>query len=217
MITINELLEKNILGKPFLEEGIAQGIINLSALSRKLQPQIEEQLMHPVSTSAILMALNRLLPKLRRNRETSMVGLKTGDITVRSGLSEFTYARSVTFLEKKMQLLNAVKSTGDHFMTTTQGVQESTTIVNTTLEEKVEEAFKGERLLKKIQNLAAITIRLTEESVYQPGVHYNILKQLAWHNINVVEVVSTYSEFHIILHKSQVDTSFSIMLRYLAP
>jgi aspartokinase len=116
-----------------------------------------------------------------------------------------------------MRLLDEIKSSGDFFVTITQGVHETTTIVNSSLKKRLEEIFRGETLVKKIDDLAAITIRLTGEMVYLPGVHYNILKQLAWHNINVIEVVSTYTEFNIILQKKEVDTSFSILLKYLSP
>ena len=217
MITINELLEQIILRTPFLEEGLSQGIINLSALSRKIRPQIEKELLKPVSESAILMALKRLLPDIMSKSETMDINLKAGDITVRSGLTEYTYLKSATLIENKMQLLDEIKSSGDFFVTITQGVHETTTIVNSSLEKRLEEIFRGETLVKKIDDLAAITIRLTGEMVYLPGVHYNILKQLAWHNINIIEVVSTYTEFNIILQKKEVDTSFSILLKYLSP
>ncbi len=217
MITINELLEQIILRTPFLEEGLSQGIINLSALSRKIKPQIEKELLKPVSESAILMALKRLLPDIMSNSKEMDINLKAGDITVRSGLTEFTYLKSATLIENKMQLLDEIKSSGDFFVTITQGVHETTMIVNSSLEKRLEEIFRGETLVKKIDDLAAITIRLTGDMVYLPGVHYNILKQLAWHNINIIEVVSTYTEFNIILQKKEVDTSFSILLKYLSP
>ena len=217
MITINELFEQIILRTPFLEEGLSQGIINLSALSRKVRPQIEQQLLKPVSESAILMALKRLLPDIMSKSENMDINLKAGDITVRSGLTEFTYSKSGTLIENKMRLLDEIKSSGDFFVTITQGVHETTTIVNSSLKKRLEEIFRGETLIKKIDDLAAITIRLTGDMVYLPGVHYNILKQLAWHNINVIEVVSTYTEFNIILQKKEVDTSFSILLKYLSP
>ncbi len=217
MITINKLLEQIILRTPFLEEGLSQGIINLSALSRKVRPQIEKELLKPVSESAILMALKRLLPDIMSKSENMDVNLKAGDITVRSGLTEFTYLKSATLIENKMQLLDEIKSSGDFFVTITQGVHETTMIVNSSLEKRLEEIFRGETLVKKIDDLAAITIRLTGDMVYLPGVHYNILKQLAWHNINIIEVVSTYTEFNIILQKKEVDTSFSILLKYLSP
>ena len=217
MITINELLEQIILRTPFLEEGLSQGIINLSALSRKIRPQIEKKLLKPVSESAILMALKRLLPDIMSKSENMDINLKAGDITVRSGLTEFTYSKSGTLIENKMRLLDQIKSSGDFFVTITQGVHETTMIVNSSLKKRLEEIFRGETLIKKIDDLAAITIRLTGDMVYLPGVHYNILKQLAWHNINVIEVVSTYTEFNIILQKKEVDTSFSILLKYLSP
>jgi aspartokinase len=217
MITINKLLEQIILRTPFLEEGLSQGIINLSALSRKIKPQIEKELLKPVSESAILMALKRLLPDIMSNSKEMDINLKAGDITVRSGLTEFTYLKSATLIENKMQLLDEIKSSGDFFVTITQGVHETTMIVNSSLEKRLEEIFRGETLVKKIDDLAAITIRLTGDMVYLPGVHYNILKQLAWHNINIIEVVSTYTEFNIILQKKEVDTSFSILLKYLSP
>lgn len=149
MITINELLEQIILRTPFLEEGLSQGIINLSALSRKIRPQIEKELLKPVSESAILMALKRLLPDIMSKSETMDINLKAGDITVRSGLTEFTYLKSATLIENKMQLLDEIKSSGDFFVTITQGVHETTMIVNSSLEKRLEEIFHGETLVKK--------------------------------------------------------------------
>jgi hypothetical protein len=217
MITVAEVLSSIIMESPFLEEGIAEGIINLSALARKLQPRLETALMKPVSESAIIMALKRLSPKVTQKmkiNETSICQL--GDLTVRSDLSEFTFIRSDLLLEKQKKLLHAIKDITNSFVTFTQGVYEITAIVNSRLESTVERIFKGERLVAHETNLAAITIRLTPESLHTPGVHYSVLKQLAWYNINVVEVVSTYTEFTIILNKSQVDTSFSVLMRFLS-
>jgi hypothetical protein len=50
-----------------------------------------------------------------------------------------------------------------------------------------------------------------------PRIFYTILKQLAWESINVIEVVSTYTEFTIILERGQVDQSFSILMKYFHP
>ena len=48
------------------------------------------------------------------------------------------------------------------------------------------------------------------------GVHYTLLKQLAWHDINLVEAVSTYSEFTIVLRRDVVDRAFSVLMEFLA-
>jgi len=215
MITVTEIISKIIRETPFLEEGLAEGIINLSALARKFKPQIEDELMKPISESAVLMALKRMVPEIeRKSISDSSHNSELSDLTVRSGLSEFTFQKSATINEKRLILLKELQTRPDYFATITQGIYEITMILNSNMESRVLEIFKDEKIITHLSNLAAVTVRLTDEMVYLPGIHYNILKQLAWHNINVVEVVSTFTEFNIILHKSQVDVSFSTLLKY---
>ena len=58
---------------------------------------------------------------------------------------------------------------------------------------------------------------LDPKAVGTPGVFYGILKQFMWGNINVVEIVSTYTEFIIILKKRDVDRAFSVLKTYFWP
>lgn len=217
MITIAELIEKIIMDTPFLEEGLSEGIINLSALARQIKPEIEATLMKPVTESALIMALKRMTPaiaeRVKQNKKSICL---LGDITVRSDLSEFTFRRSETLLEKQKKLLHEADTLANPFITFTQGVFEITAIVNATLEKVVEDIFKGETIISRLKNLASITIRLSAQTVHMPGVHYSVLKQLAWKNINVVEVVSTLTEFTIVLEKKDIDVSFSLLMKFLA-
>ncbi|MFW6131288.1 MAG: aspartate kinase [Candidatus Aminicenantaceae bacterium] len=216
MISISEVLRDIIQKSPFLEEGISEGIVNLSALARKVRPRIEKSLMKDVSDSAILMALKRMVPEVKSKADLTQAEIQQlGDITVRSDLSEFTFLKSGTILEKQKSLLHEVKSISDYFITFTQGVYEITIIISSNHENTVEKIFSREKELYRKSNLSAMTIRLSAQSVNTPGVHYSILKQLAWNNINIIEVVSTYTEFTIILHKSQIDISFSVLMKYL--
>ena len=215
MLTITEIINRKIQETPFVEESISEGLINLSALARSFKPQIEKELFKPVSESAILMALKRMVPDIQAKSILHPAQDNSAtDITVRSGLSEFTFLKSDTILENQLNLLHEIKNRRDYFVTFTQGMYELTAILNTDLEGKVKEIFNTEKLIAHIMNLAAITIRFSDQIVNIPGVHYNILKQLAWHKINIIEVVSTYTEFNIILNKNQVDKSFSILMKY---
>jgi hypothetical protein len=216
MITIAELLEEKVMESAFLEEGLARGIINLSALAREFKPQIESRLMKPVTESSLIMALKRMAPKFTEKVEEGKQAVhQLGDLTVRSDLTEFTFARSETLLEKQKQLLHEADELNNPFITFTQGVYEITIIVNSVLEPVVQKIFKREKTVSRLSGLASITIRLSTQTVHTPGVYYSILKQLVFYNINVVEVVSTYTEFTIILLKEQVDLSFSILMKYM--
>ena len=53
MITIPEIVEKIVRNSTFLEEGLNKKIINLSALSRIIKPEIEKELYKKVKNGAI--------------------------------------------------------------------------------------------------------------------------------------------------------------------
>jgi hypothetical protein len=217
MITISEEIKQIILRSPLLESGIAEGLINLSALARRIKPQLEKKMMRSISTSALLMALKRLTPRvIPKLSPREKLFESSGDLTVRSNLSEFTFSISPTLLERQKELLHRIKASQDRFVTFTQGVHETTIIINSPMEALVKEIFARETTVAHFTDLSAITIKLKPENVHTPGVHYAILKQLAWHGINIIESVSTFREFTIILKKDQVNLSFSVLISYLS-
>ena len=48
MLSIATKVERIVLDSSFLTEGLGRGVINLSALARQLQPQLESDLWKPV-------------------------------------------------------------------------------------------------------------------------------------------------------------------------
>jgi aspartokinase len=216
MITVPEVVERFVLESPFLEEGLAQGIVNLSALARRLKPQIEKELKKTVQSGAVVMALRRLGGGQPLRKPHTLKVLKNlGDITVRSSLVEFTFKASDSLLAKQKKLLQSMERSRDAFVAMTQGVTEVTMILSAALEKKAESVFAGETRISRLGELAAVTIRLPLHVVETPGVHYAILKQLAWRSINVVEVVSTLTEFTIIIRKADIDRAFTALKEYL--
>ncbi|MFH2000327.1 MAG: aspartate kinase [Planctomycetota bacterium] len=217
MKTVAQAIEQFVASSPFLEEGLSRGLINCSALAREMQPRLQETLLKDVSESAILMAIKRLSLTIQgRGSIRDAVLRKMGDLTVRSSLSEYTFLKSDTIMEKQKLLLQALDERSDQFVTFTRGVFEITIIVSSSLADSVEAIFNAEKRISRLHDLSAIIIKLPEQTVSTPGVHYTILKQLAWNNINVVEVVSTYTEFTVILHKNQVDFAFSVLMELLS-
>ena len=65
MPTIAHIAEKMVERKPFIEEAMAQGVINYASLAQILQPEIEKELKKKVKTSAVMMALRRTSEKLQ--------------------------------------------------------------------------------------------------------------------------------------------------------
>lgn len=218
MRTISEALERIIAQTPFLEEGLSLGIINLSALARSLRLRVEKGLVKDVSDAALVMALKRLADKLKKKRSRpGEMAHYVSDITVRSNLSEYTFRNSETILPRQIKLLQEIKGRNDRFITFSSGASETTAIVSSDFEEAMGRIFKGEKLVCRYGGLSAIILRLTPQTVSAPGIYYLILKLLAWEDINLIEVVSTYTEFVILIEDANIDRAFAVLRALLLP
>ncbi len=218
MITISEVIEDIVRKSPYLEEALSLGIINLSALARVIKPDIEKELMKNVQEGAIVMALKRLTQKIKSSHKAQKrLFTNPPDLMVRSNLFEITIANSETLLLKQKKLLDQIKYKQNSFITFTQGIYETTIIVSKNLEEDLLKVFEGEKIISKFDHLSSITIQLPEGSALIPGVYSFILKTLAWEGINLIEVVSTFNEFTMILEDKKIDLAFSILKRLFEP
>jgi len=214
MISTAEVVESLVKASPLLEDGLSRGIISYSALARDLRPQIEEKLLKNVGRGAIVMALKRTSNKLKTKRKVTQNLINLNGITARSNLAELTYLNSDTIIEKHKKVFLASEKRKDIFCNLSQGVRETMLIVGEDILNEMEKIFADERLVAKIKNLSSITILLTKEIVNIPGVYYSILKLLAWNEINIIDVISTYSELTIVLSNNDVDKAFSILKNY---
>jgi len=210
MKTISSVVEEYIKKKPFLQSALAQGIINLTSLSRIIKPEIQEELSKEIRNGAIVMALKRLSDDLefRATHKIVKVLKNIGEITVRSSLTDYTFLASDTVLHQQAKLLETINSSQDVFYTSSRGVNEINIVVSNILDSVVEDLFKAEKCTQKAENLSSITVKLPAENVSVPGIYYFIFQRLAWEGIVLYEVISTTNEFTILVDDDQVDVAF---------
>ena len=213
MKTISSVVENVIHRKPFLQSALAEGIINLTSLSRQIKPEIEAFLGKEVREGAIVMALKRLSEHLefRATHKIVKVLKDIGEITVRSSLVDYTFLTSESILEKQAELMREVHRMPDVFYTSSRGVNEINIVTSERLEPFIDELFKMERLTQKVKNLASVTVRLPHENVTVPGIYYFIFQRLAWEGIVLHEVISTTNEFTIIVDDPEADKAFKVI------
>ncbi len=216
MITVPEVVEKIVVASPLLEEALYEGVINYSALARKIKPEVQKALLKNVQEGAILMALRRLSKKIKPNASLKKILRSNPDLIVRSNLIEFVIANVDFSIEDHKKLLAMAEERENTFMTITEGVFETTIVASNDLHKNIKETLSKDKIINELLGLSSITIRLPQENVFIPGLYYFFLKSLAWEGINVIEVVSTYTEFTIILADKEVDRAFSVLKRSLS-
>ncbi len=214
MITIPETVENIIKKSPFLVESLSQGIINISALARKIKPQVENEVMKEIQIGAIVMALNRLSQRIQvKATEGKKLFGSAPDLMIRSNLIEITFINSEFLLQNQRLLLERIDDRRNYFFTFTQGIFETTIIAGKELKPEIIALFKDEKIISQFDDLSAITVLLPPGTTLIPGAYDFILKSLAWDSINIIEIVSTFNEFTMILKSIECDRAFSIIKR----
>ena len=211
MVTVSHLVEKIIEQKPFIQEALSNGIINNAALADQMLPEIEKELKKKVKFSAVNMAIRRLSEKLEQSFISKAKFDKNSDITLKSNLIEITVYKMEYSQEYIQELYSLVDIKGGDFLTITQGLHELMIITNEKYEKKILEMFPNKLIKKSIKNLSSITINIPEESIETIGLFYIVTRALNWENINIVDIVSTFTEMTFIIKEEDTARSFNVL------
>ena len=207
---VNDLLKES----PFIEDGLSDGYINLTALAKAFQPKIEKVSGKPVQKGAIVMAIKRYNAysgTAMHQRKVSDYIANLGDIIIRTNLVDFTFRNSAELLNRHQELLLSIKDRPTVFHASSKGVYETNIITCASMTSIINQLFKEEKMINVMAGLASLTMRLPINHFCIPGIFYIIFKKLASENINIIELVSTTNEFTIIINQNEINKAFDVL------
>lgn len=210
MVTIAHIVGKMVKDKPQLEDAVVRDIVSYAKLAEYMQPEVEKELGKKVKHAAVVMALMRLSEKLRTEHIERIEKGKYGEIEmgIRSDVIEVTIVKSPKSFEPVKRLYALVDFEGGDVLNVIQGNHEITIIASRRYLKRFEAELRGEKVIKKIESLSALSIKFPKEFLQMPGFIALITRELAWHGINVVEIVSTYTELTLVLSNEDVTKAY---------
>lgn len=214
MDRLSKVIERLINQSPFIQEAISEGLINISSLARKLNPEIQKVTGKEVSDSAIIMAIKRMPPGPNQKIEMKIKNFmgQLGDLVVRSNLVKLTFTNYKGISQDQSKFLSHLEDLSDNFYTVSRGIMETTIITNAELKSKLMWIFKEDALISQSENMSSITMKLPAANTEISGVYYYLLKKIAWEGINLSEVISTTNEFTIVVDTQVVSHAFSVLM-----
>ena len=210
MRSIAEKVKHIIETRPFLHEGLSRGIINHAALAEEIRPLVEREVRKSVTFSAVNMAIRRGSQRIQDSTRTQAHFDTNCDITLKSDLVAVAVNKQ-EYLHRRLQKLYGELDFGrGDFLTITQGIHEMLIITNERYTERLQKLM-GDDIIYSSQNLATLTIRIPRDAVDQPGLFYVASRALAWEDINIVDIVSTYTELTFVFHENDVVAAFNCL------
>lgn len=211
MLRLADALSDIIGSNPFLQFGLSQKLLNLSQLSRYIQPQVEARTKKEVQPSAILMALSRM------QREVSKKNLKRDSISIdhlsiQTGLSTLTFAKSLE-AHKAVEKVYASAQKKNAYATVSEGTNQITVILDSAFADKMTDSIQQKPLYRH-DNITAISVLFDESFTRDgPGFVALILQQLMLQSINIVELSSTFTELILFVDERDTKLAFETLFR----
>jgi hypothetical protein len=180
-MSVREEVKNYVEKRPYVQEALTEEIVNYSALSREIEPEIEG------GFEAIKMALRRYQKEMKRQRKK-----RQADITKVLG-------------ETAVELKNNIK------VCKTDETSEAEIYAKTengyTLVLDSGEDCSGEVL----KNQVIVTLKSPNSLEDTPGVLAYILSILAGREINLTEVISCREDTHLIIDQEDATETFQLL------
>jgi aspartokinase len=197
-----------------LEIALSKDIISYSKLARYLREEVEKEFGKKITDAAIMQALKRLREKSEKlySNKSSFAAI---ELNTNTNIVSITINRSNQLPIIMTKLYELPELEHGFVMNSTHGNNQTTFLISKILEMKVEELLHDEKIIARMDGLSQLSIRFDEKMFETTGFIVYVLKELAWNNINVIEVVSTYTELIIIVKNNDLLKAHDIVHRLL--
>ena len=212
MVTVSHIVKKIVSEQPFVEEGLANGIISIGNLAEQIQPAIEKELNKKIKLPAVVMALRRYADEISEHRKKTGKFDYAGEILMKTNICDVNFVKFHTLTAKLKTIHNLVNFERGDTLNVIIGNNEVSIVINEKYMEKLLKFMSGEKVLNKEEELVALTIIFTSDDfIHTPGVIFNAVRKLAWENINIYEIVSTMTELTFILNKKDSMKAYNVL------
>lgn len=199
MKSVAEAVSKLLKQDEIATQALKRGVLNLSAYAQEIQSKIEADTWKQVKTGTIVVALSRIASQAEWLPNTRPE-IKLDDISIRSPLCDISFDKSIENKQAVEKILQLPEYRENTFFTITEGVKEITLIAPDQYREQIIGLFASKPKAVYL-NLFGISARFSPKYLGIPNVMYALLGELAIENINLVELVSTYTELTVMVEQ----------------
>ena len=180
---IQESVEKILKNWPFARWGLKEGLINASALARRIEPEVSKMIGKKPSSEAVLVSIYNFQDGLEKVNEEIEGVVRESYFSVESGVA-------------------TVNTEVDGAMAVIKGLKKTVSIIRTVEVPKGLGAKKG---------LSILRIMLSDKAMETPGVIEHFTYLVSSNGINIHEMESANTELLFVIDEKEAPRAFEIL------
>ncbi len=215
MVTISHLVEKIANERPLLFQALEQDIVSFGNLAAQLEKEISDELNKEIKRSAVVMALRRYAEKIQKKATIPKFDFNS-EINMKTNLCDIAVGKSPSLFIKLPKIHKIANYGKGDTLNIIHGNYEIGIVTNMKYLAEIKKELKGERVIKVEENLVAISLNFTEKFLYTPGVIATVVRKLTWEDINIYELISTFTELTFIISKKDATKAYDALERLVS-
>ena len=212
MIKVTDTVLDLISADELALEAMRAGLLNYSAFADKIHSQVENLTKKPVQKGTIVVAISRIAKNTASVTLPLKPDVKLTDLSIKSSLSALTFEKSLD-IQRKIAVLTPFQLSTQDLFTVTEGPTEVTLIISEKAKDKIIKEF-ATKPKSETNNLVAITVQFSENLAKEPNLHFVLLSSLAAKRIQIIEIVSTFTETTFIIKKENMEEAIKALNTY---
>lgn len=211
MIKVTDVVQDLILMDELALEALSAGLLNLSAYADKIHSQVENATFKEVQKGTIVVALSRL-SKRAASKPQLKPEVKIKNLKLTSSLACTNFEKTAD-LQRKIAVLHPFQVSTNDIFSVTEGLNEVTIVCS---EESIDQITKSlnSPIKSQFADLVAVTLKLPEHYAQIPNIYYVLINSLAVKRINLIEIVSTFTEISFIVKKEDMEKTIKALNIY---
>jgi hypothetical protein len=214
MIKIADTVRSIVYSSEVARSALSEGYLNLSAYGKKIQREVSRRARKPVQVGTIVVALSRLSKTIEKAKQI-VPPVEITSLSVKTGLAEIAFDKTKINRDKLQLLYQDKDFLSADFFTVTSGNTELAIVCPMQLQKAVRRHFGNQKPKLELANLAGLTLRFDETYINIPNQTFALIRPLALKRINIVEVISTFTELTVLLYEKDLQEAFATFTELL--
>ena len=215
MVTISHIVNKMIDENIYLQEAIGRGIASYGSVAKQLKPEIEFELRKEVAHYAVVAAIRRYSEKLNVRFKEIKFRSNTSEVNLKTNVIDLSVLRTPSIFDKLKRIYDLIKFEKGDILHIIYGRNSVSIVTNERYKDQINNFLQNEKILNFKENLVCLSFSIGKELIDTPGVLFTIVRNFAWENINIIEVISIDMEITFIVKEEDAVRGYKALERLI--
>ncbi len=199
MVTISHMVNKLIEDNIYLQEAIGKGIASYGSVAKQLKSDIEDELKKEVAHYAIVAAIRRYAEKMSIKFRDIKFDVNTSEVNLKTNVIDINVLKTPCLFDKLKRIYDVIKFEKGDILHIIYGRNSVSIVTNERYKKQIYKFLQYEKIYNIEDNLVSLSFTIGKTLVNIPGVLFQIVRNFAWENINIIEVISIDLEITFIV------------------